>query len=87
MRQDESFSACLDILQLENSDYTQLSAHYRLLWSVIAAAMKKNEINTFIYKRGLLDKKEDEVKSDDSKTDEEKEYVKPTKDNVVLHFN
>lgn len=66
LRQDEGFSACLDILQLENSDYTQLPAHYRLLWSIVAAAMKQNAINTFIEKRGLLPKKEDGVKSDDS---------------------
>ena len=31
LRQDESFSACLEILQLKNSGYTQLPAHYRLL--------------------------------------------------------
>ena len=82
LRQDESFSACLEILQLENSDYTQLPAHYRLLWSVVAAAMKQNAINTFIQKRGLVPQKEDEVKAD-----EEKEYIEePTKDNV-LDFN
>ena len=87
LRQDEGFSACLEILQLENSDYTQLPAHYRLLWSIVAAAMKQNAINTFIEKRGLLPKKENEVKSDDSKADEEKEYVdEPTKE-TVLDFN
>lgn len=87
LRQDESFSACLDILQLENSDHTQLPAHHRLLWSVVAAAMKQNAINTFIAKRGLLEKKQEEVKSNDSKVDEEKEYVdKPTKE-TVLNFN
>ena len=51
--------------------------------------MKQNAINTFIEKRGLLPKKEDEdeVKSDDSKADEEKEYVdEPTKE-TVLEFN
>ena len=50
LRQDESFSACLEILQLENSDYTQLPAHYRLLLPIVAAAMKQNAINTFIEK-------------------------------------
>ena len=85
LRQDESFSACLEILQLGNSDYTQLLAHYRLLWSVVAAAMKQNAINTFIAKRGLLPKKQEDV--DDSKVDESKECVEePTKDNV-LEFN
>ena len=74
MRQDESFSACLEILQLENSDYTQLPAHYRLLWSVVAAAMKQNAINTFIQKRGLVPQKEDEVKAD-----EEKQYIEEKK--------
>ena len=49
--------------------------------------MKQNAINTFISKRGLLEKKQEEVKVDDSKTDEEKEYIEePTKDNV-LDFN
>ena len=87
LRQDESFTACLEILQLENSDYTQLPAHYRLLWSIVAAAMKQNAINTFIQKRGLVPQKENEVKLDDSKVDKEKEYVEePTKDNV-LDFN
>ena len=38
LRQDEGFSACLEILQLENSDYTQLPVHYRPLWSILAAA-------------------------------------------------
>ena len=74
-------------MQLENSDYTQLPAHYRLLWPVVAAAMKQNKINTFISKRRFLPKKEEEVKSDDSKVDEEKEYVdEPTKE-TVLDFN
>ena len=31
LRQDESFSACLEILQLKKSDYTQLPARFRLL--------------------------------------------------------
>ena len=71
-------------MQLENSDYTQLPAHYRLLWSIVATAMKQNAINTFIAKRGLLPKEqEEEVKSDDSKEIVEE----PTKDNVVLDFN
>ena len=57
------------------------------MWSIVAAAMKQNAINTFIEKRGLLQKKEDEIKSDDSKADEEKEYVnEPTKE-TVLDFN
>ena len=47
--------------------------------------MKQNAINTFIQKRGLLAKKE--VKSDDSKVDEDKPIEEPTKDNVVLDFN
>ena len=87
LKQDESFSACLEILQLENSDYTQLPAHYRLLWSIVAAAMKQNAINTFIATRGLLPQKQEEVNVDDSKADEEKSIEEePTKDNV-LDFN
>ena len=63
LRQDEGFSACLEILQLESSDYTQLPAHYRLLWSIVAAAMKQNAINALIAKQGLLPKKEKEIKN------------------------
>ena len=87
LKQDEGFSACLEILQLENSDYTQLPAHYRLLWSIVAAAMKQNAINTFIATRGLLPKKEEEIKSEVSKVDEEKPIEEePTKE-AVLDFN
>ena len=49
--------------------------------------MKQNVINTFIQKRGLVHEKEEEVKVDDSKADEEKKYVEePTKE-TVLDFN
>ena len=73
LRQDESFSACLEILQLENSDYTQLPAHHRLLWSIVAATMRQNSINTFIAKQGLLPKKEEEEGKNEPKEE-------PTKD-------
>ena len=81
LMQDKSFSACLEILQLENSDYTQLPAHYRLLWSIVATAMKQNVIHTFIAERGLLKKRQEEVKSDDNKSKQEQEYIgESTKD-------
>ena len=49
--------------------------------------MKQNAINTFIQKRGLVHKKEEEVNVDDSKADEEIEFVEePTKD-IVSDFN
>jgi hypothetical protein len=56
------------------------------LWSIVAAAMKQNAINTFIATRGLLPKKEEEIKSDVSKVDEEKPIEEPTKE-AVLDFN
>ena len=56
LQQDASFSACLEVLQLEHGDYTQLPAHYRLLWSVVAAAMKQNAINSFLAKRQVQTK-------------------------------
>ena len=73
LRQDESFSACFEILQLKNSNYTQLPAHYRLLWFIVAAAMKQTAINTFIAKQGLLLKKEEEEEKNEPKEE-------PTKD-------
>ena len=81
MRQDESFSACLEMLQLENSDYTQLPAHYRLMWSIVAAAIKQNTINTSIAKKELLQKKE--ASKDVNKATQTEPCVdEPTKDTV-----
>jgi hypothetical protein len=51
LQQDASFSACLEVLQLEHGNCTQLPAHYRLLWSIVAAVMKQTAINSFLAKR------------------------------------
>ena len=56
MQKDASFSACLEVLQLEHGDYPQLPAQYRLLWSIVAAAMKQNAINPFLAKRQVKTK-------------------------------
>ena len=61
LRQDQTFRDCVAQFELEMGDYSAIPVHWRIVYSIVGAAMKQHTINKFVESRGQAPHKAEEI--------------------------